>query len=286
MKKINNILVPTDFSENALNAFRYAVWFADYYRADIHLLHVVYPAAAPMDHPTLSTQMMQQQIETAKEVMKSFAESAMVPAPAGSEPDFLPTITTDVLVGTPQDQVQSLVEEKGYDLVIMGTQGEHNTLEKTFGSVTSAVMQKANCPLIVVPEKTTVRKIETIAYATNFTEADPFFIWQIGKLLNPFNAIMRVVHVEKSPNEKRPLKMNDLKAFFRENPPALQVNYHSIAAKSIETELKEFEETWEVDLMVMARPNRGFFERLFHRSMTKHMTFNTTVPLMILKAEK
>jgi len=286
MRQIKNILLPTDFSENALNAFRYAIWFADHYQADIHLLHVVYPTAAAMDYPSMAGQMMQQQIDAAKEVMKTFANAAMVQVHAGFEPAFVPTITTEVLAGTPQDQVQRLVEEKGFDLVIMGTQGEHNTLEKTFGSVTSAVMHKANCPLIVVPEKAVVRKLKTIAYATDFTAADPFFIWQFGKLLSPFNAIMRVVHIEKSPTEKRPLKMEDMKEFFKDNPPGLQVNFHSIAAKSIESELKEFGETWEVDLMVMAKPNRGFFDRLFHKSMTKRMAFNTTVPLLILKAEK
>lgn len=286
MRQINNILIPTDFSENALNAFRYAIWFADHYHADIHLLHVVYPTAAAMDYPSMAGEMMQQQIDVAKEVMKTFANSAMVQVHAGYEPAFLPTITTEVLAGTPQDQVQRLVDEKGFDLVIMGTQGEHNTLEKTFGSVTSSVMNKANCPLIIVPEKTIVRKLKTIAYATDFTEADPFFIWQFGKLLSPFNAIMRVVHIEKSPTENRPLKMEDMKEFFKDNPPGLQVSFHSIAAKSVETELKEFEETWEVDLMVMAKPNRSFFERLFHKSMTKQMAFNTTIPLLILKAEK
>ncbi len=168
----------------------------------------------------------------------------------------------------------------------MGTQGEHNTLEKTFGSVTSSVMNKANCPLIVVPEKAVVRKIKTIAYATDFTEADPFFIWQFGKLLRPFNAIMHIVHIEKSPPEKRPLKMEDMKEFFKDNPSGIRVSFNSIAAKSVETELKKFGETWEIDLMVMTKPNRGFFERLFHKSMTKRMAFNTTVPLLILKAEQ
>lgn len=78
MKEIKNILVPTDFSENALNAFRYAIWFADHYKADIHVAHVVYPTAEPLDYPVMSAQMMQKQIEVAQEVMKNFANSAMV----------------------------------------------------------------------------------------------------------------------------------------------------------------------------------------------------------------
>lgn len=284
MKNIKNILVPTDFSDNALNAFRYAIWFADYYEADIHVMHVVYPTAEPLDYPAMAAQMMQKQIEVAQELMKTFANSAMVQMHAGYEPEFVPNITSEVLAGTPQERVRELVEEKGFDLVIMGTQGKHSNFEKTFGSVAYGTMQKAPCPIMVIPEKATGHKIQTVAYATDFTEADPFYIWQVGKLLSPFNAIMRIVHIEKSPNEKRPLCMKDLENFFQDHPPGLQVTFHQIATKNIANELKEFEDTWNVDLMVMAKPHRGFFERLFHKSMTKRLALNTTTPLLVLKA--
>lgn len=286
MKKIHNILVPTDFSDNALNAFRYALWFADHYEADIHVVHVVYPVAEPLDYPAMAAQMMQQRIDTAKEVMKTFAKSAMLQVHAGYEPEFVPNISTSILAGTPQDRVEDLVRENGYDIVIMGTQGEHSSFEKTFGSVAYSTLQRANCPLIVVPEKAVGHKIQTVAYATDFSESDPFYIWQIGKLLSPFNAIMRIVHIEKSPDEKRALTMKEMEEFFKDHPPGLQVTFHQIATKSVEKELKAFEETWNVDLMVMAKPRRGFFERLFHKSMTKRLALNTTTPLLVLKAEK
>ena len=49
MKEINKILVPTDFSETASHAFRYALWFADQVDANLQLLHVIYPEAEPLD---------------------------------------------------------------------------------------------------------------------------------------------------------------------------------------------------------------------------------------------
>lgn len=286
MKKIQNILVPTDFSDNALNAFRYALWFADYYEADIHVVHVVYPIAEPLDYPAMAGQMMQNQIEAAQEVMKTFAKAAMVQVHAGFEPKFVPNISTEVIAGTPAEQIRSLVEENGFDLVIMGTQGEHSNFEKTFGSVAYSTLQKSNCPVIVVPEKAVGHKIRTVAYATDFRESDPFYIWQIGKLLSPFNAIMRIVHIEKSPDEKRAINMKEMEEFFKDHPPGLQVTFHQIATKNVEKELKAFEETWSVDLMIMAKPHRGFFERLFHKSITKRLALNTTTPLLVLKAEK
>ena len=57
--------------------------------------------------------------------------------------------------------------------------------------------------------------------------------------------------------------MKNLQDFFSNYTPSLQINFHNIATESVETELAAFEATWEVDLMVLAKPNRNFFQRLF-----------------------
>lgn len=284
MKNITKILVPTDFSENAMNAFRYAIWFADQYEADIHLLHVVYPTAEPLDFPSLAAQMAQKQIETAEEVVKSFTERGLAQVHTTYGPRYIPKITSEVLMGTAEARIKEIAVDKNIDLVIMGTKGEHNNLQNTFGSITTGTMNQAPCPILVVPEKAIQRKIKTIGYATDLRPSDPYHIWEIGRLLAPFAAILRVVHIEKRPDEERPLNMKNLQDFFASNVPSLQVNFHNIATKNVEEELANFEETWEVDLMVMAKPNRGFFQRLFHRSVTKKFALHTDVPLLILRA--
>jgi len=284
MKNIKKLLVPTDFSDNALNAFRYAIWFADQYKADIHVLHVVYPTAEPLDYPAMAAQMAQKQIEAAKEIAKNFIERGLAQVHTTYEPMYIPKVTSEVVMGTPESRIKEIAREKEIDLIIMGTKGEHNTLQNTFGSITTGTMNQAPCPMLVVPEKAIQRKIKTVGYATDLRPADPYHIWEIGKLLAPFAAILRVVHIEKRPDEERPLSMKDLQDFFSSNAPSLQINFHNIATKDIEKELEDFEETWDVDLMILAKPNRGFFQRLFHRSVTKELALHTDVPLLILRA--
>ena len=51
MKNKFKILVPTDFSFSAENAFRHAILMADKMEADITLLNVVNPEVAMIDMP-------------------------------------------------------------------------------------------------------------------------------------------------------------------------------------------------------------------------------------------
>ncbi len=282
MKKIKSILFPTDFSETSQNAFRYALWFADKCGADIDLLHVVYPEAEPMDFPVVVARATKDKIGTAQQMMKVFFASGMAQVEAAHQLKEMPDVRPSVELGVASTVIADIAKEKESDLIIMGTQGEHHSFERAFGSVSTAVLRKAACPVILVPAGAKFKNIDTIAYATDLAEADPYHIWETGKLMAPFSPIIRVVHVRKE-GEKKPLEMRDIEAFFEGRIPALQITYHDFTSDNVVAELDDFAKGWKVDLMVMYKPHRNFFERLFHHSVTKEETFRTHVPLLILK---
>ncbi len=282
MKKINSILFPTDFSEASQNAFRYALWFADKCGADIDLLHVVYPEAEPMDFPVVVARATKDKIATARQMMKVFLETSLVRVQAAHELEKMPDVRPDTSVGIASMVIPEVVKTNAVDMVIMGTQGEHNSVEKTFGSVTTAVMNNVDCPVLVIPTETKLERIDTVAYATDLEEADPYHIWETCKLLSPFHPIMRIVHVRQE-GEHRPLNMQDIKAFFDGRKPTLQVTFHDFTGDDVVKELDDFTKAWDVDVMVMYKPHRNFIERMFHKSLTKKETFHTHVPLLVLR---
>lgn len=283
MIKINKILFPTDFSETSQNAFRYALWFANKYKADIDLLHVVYPDAEPMDFPVMVASATKEKIEAAQQMLKIFVDRGLVQVQAGHQLGYLPAVKPEVKMGLPANLIAETALTKNVDIIIMGTQGEHSTMEKVIGSVTTATLKKGHCPVLVVPEEAKHEKINTVAYAADLLDTDPYHIWETAKLLNLFNPILRVVHIVKDPNEKRPFSMEDMKSFFAGRDLALQVTFHTFGADNVISELEDFAAAWEVDLMVMHKPKRPFFEKLFHHSITSKETFRTHIPLLVIK---
>ncbi|MEN0050233.1 MAG: universal stress protein [Bacteroidota bacterium] len=73
-----------------------------------------------------------------------------------------------------------------------------------------------------------------------------------------------------------------MKAFFEGNPPAVQLTFHEIEGEKLSEELEGLVENMGVDLLVMYKPKRGLFQRLFHKSQTKFMSLHTRVPLLVL----
>jgi len=285
MKKIQKILFPTDFSPAAQNAFRYAIRLADELNASIQILHIVYPQAEPLDFPAIATQATQQQVGAAETILQKTVEETLAQVQATYELKHSPVILPDVEIGTPTSLVTRIAERDEADLIIMGAKGEHNMMEKAFGRVSLGVVKNATTPVMLIPEDVNFTTIKNVGYASNLLDTDVYYIWQTLQLVEPFDAALRVIHVEKSDIGK-PNALDDFKALFAENPKYKKLSFHELNGDEVDIVISGFMEAWDVDVMALYAPNYGFFESLFHRSLGKKLLKITEVPLLFMKKNK
>lgn len=284
MKKINKILFPTDFSPAASNAFRYALQLADVLDASVQVVHAVFPEYEAADLPVMTGQFTQAKMEAAAEAGKNFVEAGFIQLQNSFSFENVPEVDAEIEIGTPVNVICNVAERENIDLIFMGTQGENHTLDKLLGTVASEVVEKAPCAVMVIPENAVFKGLDNIVFATDLEKADPYFIWEATRFLEPFDAILRCVHIDKEgkPNKDHMI-MEDLEAFFEEHSPNRQIKFYDLPGKSITDKLNEFVEVFDVDLVVMHSPRRSFFGRLFHKSQTAAMARMSKVPLLVLR---
>ncbi len=284
MKEQKKILLPSDFSDCAFNAMRYAIQFADKYEGEftIDLLHVIYPEIEPVDFPTLSNSATRQKIEWAKENLKNFTATSIAQIEETQKLKYVPDIEPSVEIGAqPSNVITRIAERDGYDLIIMGTQGETNSFEKVFGTTASATIRKSNVPTLVIPKDFNMGDTMTLAYATDLTKTDPYHIWEVNKFFEPFYPITRVVHINDD-IEAHEIQMKNLEDFFRDQVPGLQITFHNIPAVDVVKGLQDFTTTWDVNLLVLPRKHRNFFEQLLRQSVTKQTVMQPYIPTLII----
>ena len=76
-----------------------------------------------------------------------------------------------------------------------------------------------------------------------------------------------------------------MQSFFRERSEELDINFYPILGKEIQNKLSDFIEDNPTDLLVMYQPHHDFWDRLFHKSITKKMALHTNVPLLVVKSD-
>jgi nucleotide-binding universal stress UspA family protein len=283
MQAIKKILFPTDFSEPALNAFRYCLWLADRWEARIDLLHVVFPEYDALDLPVMTTKATQEKVETARTVLQSFVDFGLAQVQAAHTLQHVPDIHADVQIGTPASVIAQIAQRDHAELIVMGARGEHDLMEKWFGSVTTAVMEKAPCHLMIVPENAVSAHIHTVVYASDLSENDPYHLWKIGQWLEPFGAVLHCVHVHTRLETTHDIDLSDMEKFFSHHAPTLQIQFHQLEGSSVTGTLSAFAEEHEAGLLVMYAPHHTLLERLFQASHTRQMATSTQIPLLLIK---
>ena len=79
------------------------------------------------------------------------------------------------------------------------------------------------------------------------------------------------------------LIIESIPLFSDNRRPTIDISFYNIRTTDMVNDLINFIDNKNINMMVMYKPKRNYFERLFYKSFTKEMTFNTEVPLLILK---
>jgi nucleotide-binding universal stress UspA family protein len=144
-RKINRILVPTDFSETADHALRYASGLA---RALGAKLTIVY--ADPFVPPIDFTATVGAWDEFSFVSLQARAQDHLR---SDAEANIDPAVSYDIAirVDPPLDGILAEARAIDADLIVMGTHGRTGFRRLIIGSVTEAVMRHAKVPVIAVP---------------------------------------------------------------------------------------------------------------------------------------
>jgi nucleotide-binding universal stress UspA family protein len=140
--ELKNILLPTDFSESALEATRYALELAERFGSTLHLLHVI-------EDPGLYLPMFESFPLPSREEFETYAETRLenwiVPDDAGRCP-----LQHRWAHGKPFVEILRDAREHAIDLIVMGTHGRSLASDLLMGSVATKVVRKASCPVLTV----------------------------------------------------------------------------------------------------------------------------------------
>ena len=119
---INKILIPTDFSDVANNALKYALELASKSKASVTLLHIRQIPLSDPSFPAETFQMYLNEIETfEKEQSEKLTETLL--KPSGIPFEFCSA------TGFVGDEVVRITHEKNIDLIVMGTTGASGIAE-------------------------------------------------------------------------------------------------------------------------------------------------------------
>lgn len=276
---MKNILLPTDFSKNSLNAIYYAMDFFKKELCTFYILHVQkashYTTDDLMSAPA-NTSLYHSITNESKTKLNQLVDDLEIKY---SNENYAFEKLTDYDIFT--DAIKQAVISKEIDLIVMGTNGATGAAEVVFGSNTLKVIRKIDCPVLAIPNNIKFRVPKTVLYALD--RDDHFTIEGIDPLtdiLLKYNASLRILKIKEDDlvtvaefDDKK-----NLKSFFKQ----YNHTFHTISNIPFALAIHSFVQVMDVDLSAIFVKRETFLERFFKGSETSKISYGTQIPLLIM----
>ncbi len=294
MRSIRRILVPVDFTTHSENAAYYALRIADSFKADIKLVNAYLD---PMGTPQTYLESYSYQVnidkvirEIEEETYKSLSAMAERLKKLIKERKIKGVhVNFDLYKGNAVDTILQEIDEYKPAMVIMGTRGNELEGMRSYGSVTSHLIQKAKIPVLAVPKDYDgydFKSPKRVLYATNFDQTDFIALRRLVSFVKPFDAKIYCVHAALEEGQKMDeVQLRNIRTYLFDTMDAYNIECGLLETMDIQQGLEDFIDEQNIDVLAVTTQKRNFLNRLLKPSMTRKFLFHGHIPLLVFHSK-
>lgn len=271
---MKRIMVPTDFSDTAKNAARYAVKLAaSIPDASIILYNLTDKIAVGSDSSPLTE---------GKNDRFIILHAAL--SNVKTELDQLATVPVELVIeegSSLTDNLERYVRLHGIDLIIMGITGATRLEQIFMGSNALNVVNLAICPVIIVPPDATYKPVNKVLFACDFKDvASSVPVVPIKSVLNSFKPTLLIVNVDTDHYVEITEEYKAQRALLENMLQEYNPEFYFIRMYDFQDSISSFAADRNVDLILTVPRKHSFLTGLFKTSHTKKLAYHSHVPIL------
>jgi nucleotide-binding universal stress UspA family protein len=267
MKKI---LCPTDFSESADQAIAYAAKLCKKIGAELTLLNVqsvfTLPPAEVIKGKFLATEPISKRLEDQSyEVMDIFKITCF------SEVEPSNGRLSDIIAN----------RAKGFDLIVMGTNGADDYYQFFFGTNSYQVVRTASIPVMLIPQGCGYQDISTIVFAYNYEQERKLPMAQLTQWAQLMGAKVTVLQVKEHYTRDAELRSKAIQQSSQLHTTATDLNFDTIYSDEVISSINSYVLRNKADGLALCSMNPSIIQTLFHKSVIKELSAIANYPLFV-----
>lgn len=280
-----NILVPTDFSENAKNALHVATDLAESLEANVELLHVVDVSAIARLNEF--TEYEQSAIEVTKKTIDKMLQAAqrslnqMKQVVAHKNV----TVSTSVMVGQEPKKVVNTILSNDFDLLVVGGKVQAKKTSFLETTMRGKIIRSAKCPVLIVNDQVERFQLSKIVLATQLKKDLSNVMPKIKALQSFFLADSHLLFVNTPQQFKETHEIRQLAQDFMEKHQLKGWIANNYNAKSVESGILKFAEDIQANLTIVCTENASWAYRFFQGDFVNGIAKHSPRPVLIFNTQ-
>jgi nucleotide-binding universal stress UspA family protein len=277
---MRKVLIPTDFSENAMNAISYALELFKYERSEFLIMHAY--ADEVYENKTKMSRAYFEEYKTAvgeqsdKKLQKSIAEMLAISPNPKHKYNYISVF------GSLIDAANDLVDKENIDVLVMGTRGETDDRDITFGSNALQVIKYVKCPVLAIPSSYHDVPPKNILFPTDYQL--PYQRREIkflSTMAKRFVATINFLYVSnfKGLSFRQQDNKYLLTSFLEDNKTV----FFQTAGKDVTSQVNNYLEEHEMDMLVMINTRHSYLQNILYTSAIQKIGLKIQIPFLVLQ---
>tara|TARA_B100000809_G_scaffold266486_1_gene329454 strand:- start:391 stop:1164 length:774 start_codon:yes stop_codon:yes gene_type:complete len=256
---MNNILIPTDFSESSIYALEYASFIAKAKGRKLIVLHI-----------TKYEERVKDQLEKIRAL------------------PFFNEVDIEVITRKGKSITKTINKvgiEFDVELIVMGSNGVSNVGELIMGSTTENVIRNSQFNVLTIKHKMLSLDIDSILFPSDFS-AESYTVFETVKAFaDSFNAKIHLLRVVTSEKDKKTEKINNKMNLFIDHFK-LEEEKIEIAIykdKTRELGVLNYSIDNDIDMLAIGSHGKGIVRKLVKESISQDLVKNTFKPILTVR---
>ncbi|MGK7394735.1 MAG: universal stress protein [Candidatus Cyclobacteriaceae bacterium M3_2C_046] len=281
MKQLKKILIPVDFTERSVNALKHAIELSHQLPSELYLLHVYHRKIIRLPRKMEGSKLNLRNLQAyslkkaGHQIDQKFSE-LINGVPELNKKSF----QIRKVLGNTENEILTFAENNKIDLIIMGTKSIYG-LEEVWGKVTAQIVDKASCPVLVIPENSTKLELNKIALACDYKKMDLNSLHFLKELAQACEAELEVINI--SPGGKKTEKEIKNALYLNDYVKPVNRRFKHAEGENVEEELVNYVGSNNIGLLALVRKQRSLIGKFFHQSLTKKMVKHASMPLLTFR---
>lgn len=261
---MTTIIVPTDFSQVADNAARYAAqMIKGNYESQLILLHV-YDKAAEKGEAEMLLDRLKDELQA-----KNFIK---IECRLEENGDFI-------------DTLERHARHSDAQLIVMGITGKSKLEQVFLGSNTLKIVERNVCPVLIIPSSAQYFEIKNVCLLSDFKEVQQSIPEvPIKNVLDIVKPALHIINVNTehyvSLTQEYMAERGRLLEMFKEFRP----EFYFIGTYDLHETVHTFAVDKHIDMLIIIPRNHSMFGHMFKTSHTKRLVYESTIPILAAHA--
>lgn len=281
---MKTILLPTDFSDNALNAIKYALDLNSG-EACLFVLLNTYEVNNYVEGSAFEATPIESKLDEARALSEEKLlelKNNLVVQNKNTQHTFETVSKNYNLIDAVEEQINS----RELEVIVIGTQGNTTRYELDYGSNTIALMENIkNCPILAVPRNERFTGLNEIVLANGYKlkneEKDFDYLTYLSK---KNNAPIRVLNISETGglSESQEENRKILQSYFKN----VEYSFHMLEHVSVPVGIYCFSESRNSDMISFVNKKYTFIQKLLFKPLYKNLGNYAKIPVLVLHRTK